>query len=565
MLAGSVHASAQCTDCHADVKDVPHATPLKKVDCGSCHPDADAAWAASLHRTPRAAGAKGATCADCHGPVHRILASANLQSATYRASIPRTCAKCHSQKFVTRKGAARVSYDESVHGREAARGSARAAVCIDCHDAHAVRPANEPQSSIFKFNVPRTCGRCHASITAQYNTGIHGRALARGNWSSPVCTDCHGIHAIARTSDPARGPRASCARCHESVQLAAELGTPADKVRTYEESYHGLARKLGSNVAADCASCHGAHEILPSSDPRSAIHKANLATTCGKCHPGAQANFARGKVHIVRGDVSDWPSRINTWVRWIYTAAILATAGFMLLHNLLIWWRKAQRARRARKEVVTRMNLNQRIQHLLLLVSFIVLAITGFALAWPDSLFAKVCGSSEELRRVIHRVAAVVMMGVGVYHLFYVAFTREGRKLVRDIRMRFRDLRDLFAVLRYYLGLGGEKPTFDRFSYAEKIEYWAGMWGTFVMAVTGVMLWFPVLVTSRAPRWWLDIATTIHLYEAILASLSILIWHMYHVIFDPDVYPMNTAWLDGKMPAELYHEEHGRDTETKPE
>lgn len=545
----SIHASIECADCHAGTTTVPHPKPLARVDCATCHPDSVAAWNASLHAKPRVRGASGAHCEHCHGPAHRIAASPDPQSTTFRAAIPATCRRCHAQNIVA-----------SVHGRELARGSTKAAVCTDCHDSHAVRPANEPQSSIFKFNVPRLCGQCHAAITTQYSAGIHGIALARGNWATPVCTDCHGIHTISRTADPARGPRASCARCHESVQLAMELGISTEQVRSYESSYHGLARKLGSKTAADCASCHGAHEILPSTDPRSALHRDNLAKTCGKCHPGAQANFARGKVHIVRGDVSDLPSRINTWIRWIYTAAIAGAVAFMLLHNFLLWWRKAQRIRREQKRTVVRMNRNQRIQHLALLVSFIVLAISGFALAWPDSLFAKVCGSSEEVRRLIHRVAAVVMMVLGVYHVAYLILTHEGRMLLRDIRVRFSDFRDVFRVFRYYLGFGGEKPTFARFSYGEKLEYWAGMWGSAIMTITGIMLWFPVLVTSRAPRWWIDIATTIHFYEAVLASLSILVWHLYHVIFDPDVYPMNWSWLDGKMSDELYREEHGRDT-----
>ena len=553
-ISASIHAGVACTDCHAGVSQVPHGPMVSKPDCGTCHADAAAAVGASLHATPRIAGAKGPGCLDCHGPGHRIQPLA-------RNTVPATCQKCHAQKFVVQSGTAprvSVTYRESVHGRELARGSTKAAVCTDCHDAHRVRPANDPQSSIFKFNVPRVCGQCHAAIATQYGTGIHGTALARGNWSSPVCTDCHGIHAIARTSDPARGPRASCARCHESVQLAAELGTAANRVSSYQSSYHGLARKLGSSTAADCASCHGAHDVLPSSDPRSALHPNNLAKTCGKCHPGAQANFSRGKVHVVQGDVSDLPSKINTWVRWIYIAVILATVGFMLAHNLLIWWRKAQHIRRTQKRTVVRMNRNQRFQHFVLFTSFSILVISGFALAWPTSVFAKICGP-EDIRRLVHRIAAVVMTAIGVYHLGYVVFTAEGRKFLRDIAMRFSDIGDIFRVLAYYLGLRKEKPAFGRFGYGEKIEYWAGMWGSVVMTVTGAMLWWPVLVTNRAPRWWIDIATTVHLYEAILATLSILIWHFYHVIFDPDVYPMNWAWLDGKMSEDLYREEHGKE------
>lgn len=422
-----------------------------------------------------------------------------------------------------------------------------------------MRPANDPLSGIFKFNVGRTCGKCHAAIAAKFGDSVHGKTLARGNWSSPVCTDCHGIHTIAKTSDLLRGPRASCARCHESVRLTQEFSVAPDRVSSYQASYHGLARKMGSSVAADCSSCHGAHDVLPSADPRSAVNRNNLAKTCGKCHPGAQVNFTRGKIHVVAGEATDVPSRINMWIRRIYIVLILLTIGFMAVHNLIIWWRKAQAARRSAHRTVVRMNLNQRIQHLVLVTSFTVLVISGFALAWPDSLFARLFGPNEELRRIVHRVAAVIMMALGLYHFAYMALTAEGRKGLRDLWMRFSDGRDALAVLRYYLGLSKVKPTFGRFSYAEKAEYWAGMWGTIVMAITGLMIWFSVAVATWIPRWWIDIATTIHFWEAVLATLAILVWHLYHVIFDPDVYPMNWAWYDGKMSEEQYREEHGRE------
>ena len=88
------------------------------------------------------------------------------------------------------------------------------------------------------------------------------------------------------------------------------------------------------------------------------------------------------------------------------------------------------------------------------------------------------------------------------------------------------------------------------------------MWGLFVMAGTGLMLWAKVTVGTVLARWWLDVATAIHFYEAILATLAIVVWHFYQVFFDPDVYPMNWAWWDGKMSFEHYREEHGLDAET---
>jgi len=546
-FSASVHAPLDCTGCHADIKDVPHDPAPKKVDCASCHADAVEAWNHSLHAKAAAAGrGKGPQCKDCHGPAHEI-------QPMQRGKIPQICSSCHGQKFVMQKAGLSaqpaLSYQESVHGKAVANGSTRAAVCTDCHDSHNVRPANDPLSGIFKFNVGRTCGQCHAAIAGQYHDSVHGKALARGNGSTPVCTDCHGIHTIATAGDPTRGPRASCIRCHQGVRLNQELGVAATRVSSYESSYHGLARQLGSTTAADCASCHGAHDILPSSDPRSAIHPANLTKTCGKCHTGAQANFARGKVHLSAGETDDTGSLLNTWIRRIYIVLIVLTIGFMALHNLLIWWRKARAARQARGRTVVRMNLNQRIQHFILLTSFILLVISGFALAWPDSLLARICGP-EAVRRLVHRIAAVVMIILGVYHLGYMTLTREGRQGLRDFWFRFSDARDLVAVLR------NRKPNSGRFTYAEKAEYWAGLWGTIVMAITGLMIWYSVDVARLIPRWWIDIATTIHFYEAILATLAIIVWHIYHVIFDPDVYPMNWTWYDGKMPEEQFRHEH---------
>jgi cytochrome b subunit of formate dehydrogenase len=135
--------------------------------------------------------------------------------------------------------------------------------------------------------------------------------------------------------------------------------------------------------------------------------------------------------------------------------------------------------------------------------------------------------------------------------------TREGRQGIKDFWFRRRDLRDLFGNLRYFLGRTDRRPGFARFTYAEKVEYWALIWGTAVMGVTGLMLWFKVQFGTWFPRWWLDIATAIHFWEAVLATLAIVVWHFYQVIFEPDVYPMNWAWWDGRISEEEYAEEHG--------
>ena len=213
-------------------------------------------------------------------------------------------------------------------------------------------------------------------------------------------------------------------------------------------------------------------------------------------------------------------------------------------------------------DFVTRMPLRFRLQHATLLTSFIVLVLTGFALKFPDSWFASMLSLGEHRRHLLHRIAAVVLIAVSIYHGFDSVFSREGRRLVRDLFPTLDDARGAWQNVCYYLGLTSRKPEFARFNYAEKAEYWALVWGMIVMAVTGVMLWAKVLVGNHMPRWWLDVATAIHFYEAVLATLAIIVWHFYQVFFDPDVYPMNWAWWDGKMTLHHYRDEHGLDSAT---
>jgi cytochrome b subunit of formate dehydrogenase len=208
------------------------------------------------------------------------------------------------------------------------------------------------------------------------------------------------------------------------------------------------------------------------------------------------------------------------------------------------------------------MTESQRWQHLVLLTSFIVLVITGFALKYPDSWLSMIPGMGEKVRGIVHRIAGVAMIGASVYHLAYALFTRDGRKLLLDFLPDPKDATDVISVMRYYLGLSRQKPEFKRFNYAEKAEYWALVWGVIVMAATGIMLWAKMTVGHLLPRWWLDVATAIHFYEAVLASLAIVVWHFYQVFLDPDIYPMSWAWYDGKVSLHHYQEEHGLDSAT---
>ncbi|MBK8147126.1 MAG: cytochrome b/b6 domain-containing protein [Acidobacteria bacterium] len=549
----------QCESCHGTGKTLPflagekfHKEPHKEYDLG-------------FHAKPANNGKKAASCVDCHtvnGDMSTIMSAANPKSTIFRANISQTCGRCHSDATVMANGNGlstrpALAYAESVHGKALSRGNLKAAVCTDCHRSHDILPGTETSSPISKFNVALTCGKCHGDIYTEFNDSVHGVSLTRGNYQSPNCTDCHGIHGIKPQKDSRQAlGLTGCSQCHDGVRLSQDFGIAPGRVSSFEDSYHGRAMKHGSDVVADCASCHGVHNIRPSTDPKSLIHADNLVATCGQCHIGAGTNFAVGKVHLDTPASQDIGSIGIHWVRNVYLFLIFTLVGGMLVHNGVIWYRKVVAKRNETVRTIQRMSVNQRVQHWMLLTSFIVLVITGFALEYPDGYLGILAGGSEGVRRIIHRVAAVVMMVGGVYHVFYLAFYKEGRLWLWDMLPCWKDFTDLWQNAMYFVFKKGEKPKFARFRYADKAEYWAVVWGTVLMGLTGLMIWFKVGLFSFLPRWAIDIAIAVHFYEAILATLAIVVWHFYHVIFDPDVYPLNWAFYDGKMSEEMFKEEH---------
>ena len=573
----SIHGSMfSCVDCHTDIRSLPHDAGLVKPTCTTCHADEQKMFDNGVHGKALAAGnAKAANCESCHGNIHEILPASDPKSRSAKVNIPKMCGQCHAQAMPGMAGKPALAYQESVHGKLVAAGNDKAAVCSDCHGSHDIRRAGDITSPVFRANVPMTCAKCHTGEQAQFAKSIHGKSLAAGNTHAPVCTDCHGVHTIKAVNDklssvsPRNQGDVACAQCHNNVKMTQEFGIPGGRTDSYNASYHGMANAVGSQSTASCSSCHGTHNILPSSDPNSTINPANLVKTCGQCHPGANANFAKGQIHLDPAAVAkaDFGGKVIDWVRNFYILMIVGVVGFMFLHNLMIFVRKLNDRRKNGghatngPRIVVRMTRNQRIQHFLLFVSFFTLVITGFALKYPVAA-TRFIFVNEIGRSYLHRLAGCLMIVVSLYHIIYLAFYRDGRRMLMDMLPELKDATDMVDVFAYYLGFSARKPQFKRFNYAEKMEYWALVWGTFVMALTGLMAWFKVIFASAVPRWWIDVAITVHFYEAILATLAIIVWHFYQVILDPDTYPLNFAFLDGKMSVEHYQEEHGLDSAT---
>lgn len=284
VLAKSIHAKWQCIDCHADVDKIPHPDELQTVNCQRCH-----------------------------FPGNPVGAPEDINYA---------------------------GYVESVHGRLRLAGNTKAPLCQDCHGTHFILKASNPESTVNKLDVPHTCGRCHVQEYADFEQSIHGQQLLKNdNLDAPSCIDCHGEHDILPPKEQASEVSAThipetCSQCHGDLEFSERYDIPVNPVKTFKHSFHGIANELGSQRVANCASCHNAHLVLPPDNPRSAVNPANIPATCGKpeCHPGANANYARGRFHV---DPSSPDSGLIYWVALFFKILTISTLVGLGIHILL--------------------------------------------------------------------------------------------------------------------------------------------------------------------------------------------------------------------------------------
>ena len=325
------------------------------------------------------------------------------------------------------------------------------------------------------------------------------------------------------------------------------------------DSYHGCATRSGDGQAATCVDCHSAHLVLPAEDPISTISAEGVVSTCGACHEGADANFAASYDHK-SASIEDNP--INKIIRDIYIWLIVLVIGGMVVHNLVImnyYMIKRRREQVGDQGTVVRFTFNEVLQHMALTVSFTLLAITGFALRFPEAWWVRglsAMGMTEGIRGDIHRVSGVILILTSVYHTWYVAATKRGREEIKAIFPAWKDITDVIHNILYYTFRSKEKVKFGRYDYSQKAEYWALVWGTFVMAVTGLVLWFPILTARYLPALTIPASQTIHYYEAWLATLAIIVWHFFFVIFHPEEYPMSWTWITGKATKKFVKDHH---------
>jgi len=574
-LEKSRHARLACVQCHTGANPThvrPCDTVVERVDCSICHAEIVQQYNESIHGQLFAQGSPDApSCADCHG-THGVLGRHQPESPTFARNVPGLCARCHrtgeraARRYNGPERAVVEHYLESIHGRGLIEsGLTVTATCADCHTAHRELPARDPRSSVHRTNVPDTCGRCHHGITEAFRQSIHWPAPGRPAEKLPVCSDCHSAHDIGRTDESQFRMHMmdQCGRCHQQLTEA------------YFETFHGKVSRLGYLRAAKCYDCHGAHDILPVTDPRSRLSPRNIVETCRKCHPGSHRRFAGYLTHATHHDPERYPFLFYTF--WAMTTLLVGTLVVAGLHTVL-WLPRSLQYRKEllpllrdghRQPYVRRFSKFERNLHLMVIFSFLGLATTGMTLkfsytGWAQ-LLARILGGFDATGW-IHRFCALITFTYFFLHLYDLSRKRRASGLSwkefifsRNTMLFTRqDWRELVASVKWFLGKG-PRPAYGRWTYWEKFDYFAVFWGVGVIGSTGLVLWFPEFFTRLIPGWMVNVATVIHSDEALLATGFIFTIHFFNTHFRPEKFPMDPVVFLTGVPLEEFKKDRPRE------
>ncbi len=521
------HARVNCTGCHADIDKIPH-DHAQPVDClRNCHIEEPTREIIFTH-----VGVDQALKDSVHAPV-----SMDGTPREYPEDFPR---------------------------------------CKDCHDIPLFRPV-----SIFK----------------KMRAGVSEQAVGR-------CTQCHKDENFVRyfyshvttRLHKARDPRevvSMCADCHADTAFARRHGL-ADVVSSYLETYHGKAVLLGSAMAPDCLDCHArqgsVHEMHSRTEPRSAVHAANRPDTCRveDCHNAATPALASFDVHATR-DPRSHPLEFG--VALFFVVATLGILLPILTLNILGLVRELFPSHQAEREIerltelaetkaareggILRFTGAQRLQHVFLVVVFLVLCLTGFPMKFPQASWSPILYDlfgGIHVAPIIHRIAGVaLLLGFAIHVGLILLNVRRSMRQRRQRGLRawvrsivalpmipkWRDLTDLLALARYVFFLSPHRPNYDRFSWKEKLEYLGLFWGIPLLGVTGILLWAESLSSHILPGRLLNVAYLAHTYESLLAVAHITLVHIPGVLGRPGLSPLSGMVLNGKIAPRVLAEEHG--------
>ena len=566
-LAGSAHAHPgqpagkrpNCLTCHGeDMHAVaPRATLEKgRLDfaCKRCHAQTAAMLAQSVHGNANVRFTKESGCLACHGgSAHKVLPLAKLD----RAQQERACKNCHASLSLTLKN--------SVHDRPDKQPGDHP-TCLSCHSTS---PHNiAPPAHITPQQRAQLCGKCHSDAARMARYGLttaafdsyeqtfHGRALLRfGKTNVANCTDCHGLHGVLAPDNPdaPTNPRhvaATCAKCHKDGKVNFAL-SGANHLRMQ------IARSPLLRLEEFCfrllifgSMCFLSGLVLLDLCRKVFHPESNLE--CGRL---VAVLIAVSFFGLIGGIMLSFLGVHHAVWLWIGSVLTMTVAVIIFQHT-------RKRHPHAPEKYYERLSLAQRIQHVLLASSFTVLVLTGFPLHFADvgwTHYALLLFGGFDGARIAHRVAGVVMLGNWGFHFCYLFYRwKQCNFSFASWTMfpQWKDLTDLIDTVRYGLGLTNQPPQFDRFQFREKFDYFADLWGTVVMGLSGLVMWFPTTIGNHLPDFAFGASYIAHSYEGLLAMMAIIVWHFYNAHFNPDMFPMNPTWFTGRMSESEMAREH---------
>jgi cytochrome b subunit of formate dehydrogenase/nitrate/TMAO reductase-like tetraheme cytochrome c subunit len=530
-----------------------------------------------------------ADCLACHADDSTgRKVDAKLFAASLHGQNSVSCTDCHD------------GYGEGPHDGQGPKRSAADQATID----RLARASWGEGEKAVKVTAPAAylaCQGCHAEAAAAFfATSSHARWLRQDAGApGPICASCHGSphtvavklepyapNASARVAVPAdrRAMQKACEACHGNPAFAKAAGVSAEVKNTYQDSIHGRMVRVGNPVAPACVSCHasskaagGSHGIVARTDPASPVFAATRKETCARCHEGATDNFATLVAHKAIQETGGHVVPHVTHVAFSYLTTL--TLLFFAFHVLIDFVYELRQRLAAKSHglsaddlrSVIRFDLHQRAQHWFMLSGVILLGLTGWPLRGAgvftgaplignldasgySTAFMKLFGGAQGAA-IWHRVGAVLIIISSVYHLFYLTFLAANKRLPLSMLPVPKDALDMKDNILFMLGLKKERPRFDRYMYLEKFDYWAVFWGIVMMVGTGFVFWFPVFFAKFAPSWVITAAQIIHGEEATLAITFLFVVHFYNVHLKPSIFPMNWAWLNGRITvANLKHE-----------
>jgi cytochrome b subunit of formate dehydrogenase len=612
-----------CGHCHSD------AQYMQKFDPDAATDQVERFWSGVHGRHLKETGGEdAATCLSCH-PVHQMRAVQDPDAGVNARNLVETCGNCHTQvRTELRKSVHHAAGHRDLFDRGTPLD------CAACHgtDAHGMGPVEDPDSPMYLDHQVQVCGACHQEYLASYEASVHGVGLREsGLLVTAVCSDCHGGHAIYYAADQRSTLHATvvadtCGQCHAFLKQrleqsvhgmggaadgAEEAGEPtgtaarrpscvdchqghdqpdphsvgfrrqtphrcgnchSDYAQRYGMSLHGELSRLGYEPAANCADCHGAHSILPASNPDSRLAGANRLQTCRECHPRAVAGFAGFDPHADPKDPVRYP-----WLYRISSATdvvVYVLFGLFAVHAFFWFFRSLVQTLEhgrdprlpAGQPAVARHAPLQRRCYWLLIIAFVGLTLTGLPLKYSSYPWARRLAGTLggfETTSVWHRFFALLVFVAAGLHVAW-AIRRVISLRAAGLSWRHllwgpdsplpngRDAGEIWRMIKWFFGLG-RKPVFERWTYWEKFDYWAVYLAVILIGVSGLILWLPNLFTLVLPGQSLNVAKVIHADTALWVASLLFLIHFFNTHFRPEKFPMDLSLLTG-----LVSEEHLR-------